>query len=504
MPASDAELTRAIRDSGRHSGSAADALDELYRRHRPAVLAYARTCCRDGHTAEDLASEAFARTLQAVRAGHGPESAWRPYLLSVVRRAAADWAATARRTDLSPDFERWLESAPVEESSEARVLRQEDDALLVRGFRSLPERWRAVLWHTVVEGESAEKVGALLGISPSGVGSLAARAREGLREAYLTAHIESVGSANQPECHHYSRLLATAVRRPGRRPGKDLIRHLDGCTGCRRAMTELTYLNERLRLILPGALLLWTAPAYLASRLAHAGAAAGGTGHAAVHAPKQTLNPLGAGLAAGAVIAAAAGGFLVLSGWGNGTPTAAPAATPSLSPTPSKTASPPPSPPRASRPAHTRSPAPSSDSPHPLSGTFTVSSAETTGEVVAGVAASLCLDNHWASSADGSPITIYPCNATIAQKVTVTSDNRLKIQGKCVDVSDGRTDNGTPVQLSSCSGSAAQVWMPQPDGSLVNPQSHRCLDDPAATLQEGTQLQIYDCNKTAAQRWRIP
>ncbi|MGW4983061.1 sigma-70 family RNA polymerase sigma factor [Streptomyces mirabilis] len=506
MPASDEELTRAIRASGRHSDGAAGALDELYRRHRPAVLAYARTCCRDGHTAEDLASEAFARTLQAVQAGRGPESAWRPYLLSVVRRTAADWAATARRTALSPDFERWMESAPVEESSEERVLRQEDDALLVRGFRSLPERWQAVLWHTVVEGESAEQVGALLGISPSGVGSLAARAREGLRKAYLTAHIESVESADQPECRHYSGLLATAVRRPGGRPNKDLTRHLDGCADCRRAMMELTDLNERLRIVLPGALLLWAAPAYLASRLAQTGTAAGGTGHAAVHPPKFTLNPLGVGLAAGAVIAAAAGGFLVLSDSGNDTHTAAaPASAPSLSPTPSKTTSPSPSPPRTSHPVRTRTPTLSSDSSLAQSGTVTVNGAVRTGQMVSGVAADLCLNNHWASAADESPITIYPCNGTIAQKVTVTSDNRLKIQGKCVDVSGGGTANGTPVQLFSCSSNnPAQVWMPQPDGSLLNPQSNKCLDDPGATLQEETQLQIFDCNKTAAQRWRIP
>uniref|UniRef100_UPI0019D217F8 RNA polymerase sigma factor n=1 Tax=Streptomyces prasinopilosus TaxID=67344 RepID=UPI0019D217F8 len=51
---SDALLTSAVREDGD-----AGAIEELYRRHAPAVLAYARTCCRDPHTAEDLASEAF-------------------------------------------------------------------------------------------------------------------------------------------------------------------------------------------------------------------------------------------------------------------------------------------------------------------------------------------------------------------------------------------------------------------------------------------------------------
>ncbi|RCG19002.1 hypothetical protein DTL70_25745 [Streptomyces diacarni] len=109
---SDAALTQDLRASDPFTGQAA--LDELYRRHHPAVLAYARTCCRDPHTAEDLGSEAFTRTLQAVRAGGGPTEAWRPYLLTAVRRTAAAWSETARRTELAPDFDRWLSETPTE------------------------------------------------------------------------------------------------------------------------------------------------------------------------------------------------------------------------------------------------------------------------------------------------------------------------------------------------------------------------------------------------------
>jgi hypothetical protein len=37
------------------------------------VRRYARTCCRDAYTADDLTAEVFARMLQAVRGGSGPE-----------------------------------------------------------------------------------------------------------------------------------------------------------------------------------------------------------------------------------------------------------------------------------------------------------------------------------------------------------------------------------------------------------------------------------------------
>lgn len=141
----------------------------------------------------------------------------------------------------------------------------------------------------------------------------------------------------------------------------------------------------------------------------------------------------------------------------------------------------------------------------PLHATFRVSGPDPTGETVAGVAANLCLDNHGASTSNGSPVQIYGCNGTVAQQVTANSDGTLRIQGKCVDVAGGARENGTQVQLYDCtSNNGAQQWVPQPNGALLNPQSNRCLDDPGATLTAGTQLQIYDCNNTAAQRWRIP
>ncbi|MEV0375358.1 sigma-70 family RNA polymerase sigma factor [Streptomyces sp. NPDC050636] len=303
---SDAELTASLRKSESDAP-----VDELYRRHRSAVFSYALACCRDPHTAEDLASEAFARTLKAVRSGSGPEAAWRPYLLTIVRRTAADWAATTRRTQLSPDFEQWLVNlpdTPADESSEERMLRLEDNSLVLRAFRSLPERWQTVLWHTAVEEEPAAKVGPLLGLGTRGVNSLAYRAREALREAYLAAHAES--SSDTEECRHYSSLLGATMRRAGRRRNKDLDRHLAACERCRCALIELTDLNERLGAVLPTGVLLWGGSAYMAARLAEAGASAGvgavpsddGTGWWA----GVKGSPLRTGAVAGSVVAAIA------------------------------------------------------------------------------------------------------------------------------------------------------------------------------------------------------
>src|SRR6266508_3521770 len=65
--------------------------------------------------------------------------------------------------------------------------------------------------------------------------------------------------------------------------------------------------------------------------------------------------------------------------------------------------------------------------------------------------------------------------------------------GLCVDVrSASRADR-----------TGAQVWRAQPDGTLLNPQSGRCLDD-AGSGPPGTQLIIFACTGSANQRWTLP
>ncbi|GAA2654914.1 hypothetical protein GCM10010400_09110 [Streptomyces aculeolatus] len=290
---SDADLAFVIRTGSPPAAEAA--LDEIYRRHRGPVLAYARSCTRDSYTAEDLASEAFARTLRAVRGGRGPDGAWRPYLLTTVRRTAAAWSRTDRRTRLAPDFEAWL----TQESSEEQVLRREDAELVLRAFRSLPERWQTALWHSAVEGEPPDRIAPLLGLSPSGVTSLTARAREGLREAYMAVHAAD-GTAPE-ECRHYSGLLAASIRRAGRRGRvhRGLQRHLARCSRCRRAGMELRELNGSLRAVLPLGVLLWAGTSYGAKPAA--ANAAGGGAAAGAAAGLGASAGLGAAVKAGVV-----------------------------------------------------------------------------------------------------------------------------------------------------------------------------------------------------------
>jgi hypothetical protein len=113
------------------------------------------------------------------------------------------------------------------------------------------------------------------------------------------------------------------------------------------------------------------------------------------------------------------------------------------------------------------------------------------------------MDDRNAAATAGNPIQIYGCNSTDAQSWTV-SGSTLQVLGGCATVTGGGTSNGTLIEWEPCDGSASQVWQPQSDGALLNPQSGKCLDDPNATTTTGTQLQIYTCNQTNAQDWTTP
>ncbi|MCC2275200.1 sigma-70 family RNA polymerase sigma factor [Streptomyces sp. ET3-23] len=306
MPPSDLELVAQMR-----SGEGT-AYEELYRRHADAVRRYARTCCRDEHTAEDLTHEVFARTLQAVQGGAGPETAVRAYLLTTVRRVAAAWARTVKREQLVEDFAVFASSAERRPSAadedtldlgaDVRAMQEAEESLAVQAFRSLPERWQTVLWHTTVEEEPPSEVAPLLGLSANATAVLALRAREGLKQAYLQAHV-SASLTSGGDCAQYAdRLGAYARGRLRTRAERGMRRHLESCARCRMAALEVADVNARLRSLLPVAVVGWFAAGY--SLKAAAGLAAGAAS--------------AAGAAGAAASASAAGGSSAGSGAGSG------------------------------------------------------------------------------------------------------------------------------------------------------------------------------------------
>ncbi|MFD8573050.1 sigma-70 family RNA polymerase sigma factor [Streptomyces sp. NPDC059639] len=329
-PPSDADLI------GRMRAGDDSAYEELYRRHAAAVRRYARTCCRDGHTADDLTAEVFARMLQAVRGGSGPEHAVRAYLLTTVRRVAASWTKSAKREQLVDDFALFADQASrstevldddtLELGADVKAMQEAEQSMAMQAFRSLPERWQAVLWHTEVEDESPSDVATLFGLDANGTRVLAKRAREGLKEAYLQAHVSTTLTESE-ECSRYADRLGAYARGSLRtRAERGLRKHMEECAKCRLAAGQIKEVASGIPGVVPIAVIGWfgaagyaKAAAFIgggAASAAGAGAAAaasGGTsGGAAGAAASEGLGaPAKAGIAAGVVAAATAAALAI-------------------------------------------------------------------------------------------------------------------------------------------------------------------------------------------------
>ncbi|MDH6112189.1 RNA polymerase sigma factor (sigma-70 family) [Kitasatospora sp. MAP12-15] len=322
-PPSDAELTALVR-AGDDT-----AYEEIYRRHAVSVRRYARTCCRDSFTAEDLAGEVFARTLQALRAGKGPEFAVRAYLLTSVRNVAAAWARSERREQLVDDFSVFAQSATAsaveydlaDPGADAWAIAEADQRMVMRAFVELPEDDRVLLWHTEVEQESPKTVAVLLGKTANATAVQAHRARSRLAAGFLQAH---VSGTQQQGCEEYANRLGLYARGALRkRASGEVGRHLQECDRCTTAYLELADINHGLRVVLPTGALLWVGSGAFSAAAAALGAGALAGGAAAGGAAATAGATSGAGAAAGAGAGAGAGssggGAAAAAGEGLGT-----------------------------------------------------------------------------------------------------------------------------------------------------------------------------------------
>ncbi|NBE84657.1 ThuA domain-containing protein [Micromonospora rubida] len=115
-----------------------------------------------------------------------------------------------------------------------------------------------------------------------------------------------------------------------------------------------------------------------------------------------------------------------------------------------------------------------------------------------------CLDVRNGASADGTQVQVYGCNGSAAQVWTVTPNSTVRALGKCLDVSGAGTADGTRIQLWACNGSGAQSWSARADGTLRNVGSGKCLDVSGNTSTDSTPVHLWTCHTGANQKWTLP
>ncbi len=247
---SDPELISRVRE-----GDVA-AYGILFSRHVDAANRLARMLIGPSD-ADDLVSEGFVKVLNVLLGGGGPDVAFRAYLLTAVRRLHIDKMRSNQRLTTTDDLTPFDPGVPFTDTAVAGF----EGGAAAKAFASLPERWQLVLWHLEVENQKPADIAPLLGMSPNSVSALAYRAREGLRQAFLTMHASDLVS---DACRDTNDLLGGYVRGAlSRRDGAKVEQHLDHCRRCTAAYLELSEVNSSLAAVLGPVLLGPAAAAYL-------------------------------------------------------------------------------------------------------------------------------------------------------------------------------------------------------------------------------------------------
>jgi type 1 glutamine amidotransferase len=125
-----------------------------------------------------------------------------------------------------------------------------------------------------------------------------------------------------------------------------------------------------------------------------------------------------------------------------------------------------------------------------------------------------CVDAKAAGTANGTVIQQYACNGSNAQQFQLAPTSggydRVSNRGnsaQVLDVTDVSTADNAKIQTWAYSGGNNQQWQPVAEGSgyyhLVNRNSGKCLDVPAASTADSVQLVQYTCNGTGAQSFKL-
>ncbi|KUN87931.1 ricin-type beta-trefoil lectin domain protein [Streptomyces bungoensis] len=442
--APDERLTELLRSP---TPTAYPALQELRRRHHPAVLAYARLCAASEAAARRLAAEALTTAVREAARGREPNAPLRHWLLLLTARLAAGWAADDRSAGLDPALLLVLNACGLPEGPTPPLL---------PAYLTLPSRAQGLIWYGALDAEPVERTAALLGLSRADVAHGTPPALKALAQACLA---QRLAASDDPRCADFRRLIEEAVRQDGARHSADLDAHRVHCPYCTAAVEDLTALRDAPRQALAEGLLPWSGTSYL-----RAGDPLPAPAPRAADRPGRS--PRRRYLLASTALALALVPVLVLLLTSSHGPdqreTAATPAPPPVTVTATVSLSPSPSP--------SPTPSPSRTSASPSPGTTSHRPAPPPPP---------------RRTPRPSP-TPSPPGGSFAQVVNVAT-------GRCLDIRDGDLSEGNDVVTAGCDSSATQRWRVDADlGVLRSAADPRfCLDSRGSTYRG---VGIWECD----------
>ncbi|KDN22055.1 arabinofuranosidase catalytic domain-containing protein [Amycolatopsis rifamycinica] len=126
------------------------------------------------------------------------------------------------------------------------------------------------------------------------------------------------------------------------------------------------------------------------------------------------------------------------------------------------------------------------------------------GVQIAGSGSGRCVEVPNGSTANGTQVQLADCRSVDAQRWTYTADRKLQVYGtKCLDATGQGTANGTRVIIWDCHGQANQQWTVGSNGTITGVQSGLCLDADGGGTAAGTKIILWPCHGGANQQWTL-
>ena len=137
-------------------------------------------------------------------------------------------------------------------------------------------------------------------------------------------------------------------------------------------------------------------------------------------------------------------------------------------------------------------------------GILTVTGTDAVSNQIVGTQSGRCVDINNSSTTNGTQAQLWDCNGQANQKWTYTSAKQLMVYGnKCLDAYNNGTTNGTAVVIWDCNGQTNQQWNVNAGATITGVQSGLCLDATGAATANGTKLELWACGSGTNQRWTL-
>ncbi|OLF14997.1 ricin-type beta-trefoil lectin domain protein [Actinophytocola xanthii] len=125
------------------------------------------------------------------------------------------------------------------------------------------------------------------------------------------------------------------------------------------------------------------------------------------------------------------------------------------------------------------------------------------GQRIVGTQSGRCVDVPNGTTTNGTQVQLWDCGGA-NQSWTRTAGRQLSFKGTaCLDAANHGTTSGTQVIIWTCSGQANQQWNVNADGTITGVESNLCLDAAGQASGNGTKLVLWTCNGQPNQRWTL-